>query len=73
MINNPSRRLLSLRAAVGECFRSSPMPSKADQLSTKNHFSASILSDLHPLEELLRTLRDDGLHGLSVYLERGTF
>jgi hypothetical protein len=35
------------------------------------HFSIS--SDLHPLEEMLRILRDDGLHGLSVYLERGTF
>jgi hypothetical protein len=35
------------------------------------HFSIS--TDLHPLEEMLRILRDDGLHGLSVYLERGTF
>src|SRR5436190_2289120 len=35
------------------------------------HFSIS--ADLHPLEEMLRILRDDGLHGLSVYLERGTF
>jgi hypothetical protein len=35
------------------------------------HFS--ILGDLHPLEEMLRVLRDDGLHALSVYLERGTF
>jgi hypothetical protein len=35
------------------------------------HFSIS--SDLHPLEEMLRILRDDGLHALSVYLERGTF
>ncbi|MBA3960298.1 MAG: hypothetical protein H0X40_00140 [Chthoniobacterales bacterium] len=35
------------------------------------HFSIS--GDLHPLEEMLRILRDDGLHALSVYLERGTF
>jgi hypothetical protein len=35
------------------------------------HFSVS--DDLHPLEEMLRILRDDGLHGLTVYLERGTF
>ncbi len=35
------------------------------------HFSIS--SDLHPLDDMLRILRDDGLHGLSVYLERGTF
>jgi hypothetical protein len=35
------------------------------------HFSIS--NDLHPLEDMLRILRDDGLHGLSVYLERGTF
>jgi hypothetical protein len=35
------------------------------------HFSIS--TDLHPLEDMLRILRDDGLHGLSVYLERGTF
>jgi hypothetical protein len=35
------------------------------------HFSIS--GDLHPLEEMLRVLRDDGLHALSVYLERGTF
>jgi hypothetical protein len=35
------------------------------------HFSIS--TDLHPLEEMLRILRDDGLHGLTVYLERGTF
>ena len=35
------------------------------------HFS--IADDLHPLEEMLRILRDDGLHGLTVYLERGTF
>jgi hypothetical protein len=35
------------------------------------HFSIS--SDLHPLEDMLRILRDDGLHGLTVYLERGTF
>ena len=34
------------------------------------HFSIS--GDLHPLEDMLRILRDDGLHGLSVYLERGT-
>lgn len=34
------------------------------------HFSIS--SDLHPLEELLRSLRDEGLPGLSVRLERGT-
>lgn len=34
------------------------------------HFSIS--TDLHPLDEMLRILRDDGLHGLSVYLERGT-
>jgi hypothetical protein len=35
------------------------------------HFSIS--TDLHPLEDMLHILRDDGLHGLSVYLERGTF
>jgi hypothetical protein len=35
------------------------------------HFS--IANDLHPLDDMLRILRDDGLHGLSVYLERGTF
>lgn len=35
------------------------------------HFSIS--GDLHPLEDMLRILRDDGLHALSVYLERGTF
>lgn len=35
------------------------------------HFSIS--SDLHPLEDMLRILRDDGLHALSVYLERGTY
>jgi len=35
------------------------------------HFSIS--TDLHPLEEMLRILRDDGLPGLSVRLERGTF
>ncbi len=35
------------------------------------HFS--ITSDLHPLEDMLRILRDDGLHALSVYLERGTY
>lgn len=34
------------------------------------HFSIS--TDLHPLEELLRSLRDEGLPGLSVRLERGT-
>ena len=34
------------------------------------HFSIS--QDLHPLEELLRSLRDEGLPGLSVRLERGT-
>jgi len=35
------------------------------------HFSIS--QDLHPLEELLRVLRDGGLKTLMVYLERGTF
>ena len=35
------------------------------------HFSIS--TDLHPLEDMLRILRDDGLHALSVYLERGTY
>ena len=35
------------------------------------HFSIS--SDLHPLEDMFRILRDDGLHALSVYLERGTY
>jgi hypothetical protein len=35
------------------------------------HFS--VANDLHPLDDMLRILRDDGLHGLSVYLERGTF
>lgn len=35
------------------------------------HFS--IAGDLHPLEDMLRILRDDGLHALSVYLERGTY
>lgn len=34
------------------------------------HFSIS--HDLHPLDELLRSLRDEGLPGLSVRLERGT-
>ncbi|MFN2507272.1 MAG: hypothetical protein ABR589_00685 [Chthoniobacterales bacterium] len=34
------------------------------------HFS--ITQDLHPLDELLRSLRDEGLPGLSVRLERGT-
>jgi hypothetical protein len=33
----------------------------------------TIANDLHPLDDMLRILRDDGLHGLSVYLERGTF
>ena len=35
------------------------------------HFSIS--TDLHQLEDMVRILREDGLHGLSVYLERGTF
>jgi hypothetical protein len=35
------------------------------------HFSIS--ADLHSLEDMLRILRDDGLHALSVYLERGTY
>lgn len=35
------------------------------------HFSIS--SDLHPLEDMLRILRDGGLHALTAYLERGTY
>lgn len=35
------------------------------------HFSIS--GDLNLLEDMLRILRDDGLHALSVYLERGTY
>jgi hypothetical protein len=35
------------------------------------HFS--VTSDLNLLEDMLRILRDDGLHALSVYLERGTY
>jgi hypothetical protein len=35
------------------------------------HFSVS--SDLNLLEDMLRILRDDGVHALSVYLERGTY
>jgi hypothetical protein len=35
------------------------------------HFSIS--TDLHSLEDMLRILRDDGLHALTAYLERGTY
>jgi hypothetical protein len=35
------------------------------------HFSIS--TDLHPLEDMLRILREGGLHALTVYLERGTY